>query len=666
MWRAMKAATLGYEILDSAGLAADAGKAEGRQEAHTLPLDKVTVAGQANSLLLYRVAVALQLTAITAIMSIMMPPEVAETPEWISKLLAEPGEAPHGRIRIEYEEHFRQLLEFGLIELAKHAHVRFWSGYFAVPKKGGEARAIYNGGRMSRRCRVPPPVHLITARQLLRRMRSHLGAGHRFEVVTGDFRHWFHQIKSPRELRRLFGLNMRGTHYMWRCLPMGWSWSPAVAQAFAWAVLLARKPDEEALFDERAFQDGHHMPSVVPTIDGRGFLVVYYDNFLLVTACAETADKFYARMQRVEADYGVAIKQDGSFKRIKHEEFCDEGLEYLGFRFRGVASATPEGNRRGRKRHSTLAGIQWFPVSLRRWKEELGENPSPRTNRQFAQWLGRMINAELMSGAPLTASSNGRTLLRSARKLGKSAAVRGWNGLWSPEPEEMEKLRVCWHKTLAMESSPFVALREEAVDPPRLWCLATDASKKGGGWILFNRASPLHDWSAVEAAAWKWSPSELALGIYEKEMMALQRGMKDHKTTVHSRDLLVVIDNAAVAWGLRSGFTNHSFGMRIITDLAPLMHDLEVVLVISADNPADCPSRAGYDDLGVRVERMQRAIRSHEKGWHWTSEPLTAWINGREEKEDDRLRHDPPGPTWTGPEDSDSEPDGSIGTERED
>ena len=56
--------------------------------------------------------------------------------------------------------------------------------------------------------------------------------------------------------------------------------------------------------------------------------------------------------------------------------------------------------------------------------------------------------------------------------------------------------------------------------------------------------------------------------------------------------------------------------MSKLESIAEWQPRLEIALVISADNRADCPSRAEYNYLDVRVERMQRAVDSHEKGCH--------------------------------------------------
>jgi hypothetical protein len=52
-------------------------------------------------------------------------------------------------------------------------------------------------------------------------------------VVECDLRHWFHQIKVDPELSRIFGLRDNEEYWEWATLPMGWSWSPAIAQVLA-------------------------------------------------------------------------------------------------------------------------------------------------------------------------------------------------------------------------------------------------------------------------------------------------------------------------------------------------------------------------------------------------------------------------------------------------
>lgn len=58
-----------------------------------LPLDAVSVAGQANMKRLYQLG--------GALMGIMMPAEMLPPPDWLTKQLSAPGDAPHVRIRPE-------------------------------------------------------------------------------------------------------------------------------------------------------------------------------------------------------------------------------------------------------------------------------------------------------------------------------------------------------------------------------------------------------------------------------------------------------------------------------------------------------------------------------------------------------------------------------------
>jgi hypothetical protein len=77
------------------------------------------------------------------------------------------------------------------------------------------------------------------------------------DVIGGDFRHWFHQIPAPSWMRRLFGLRgPDGTEHQWQSIPMGWSWSPLIAQACAWTVLAFLEADEAPLLDPKAFAGG--------------------------------------------------------------------------------------------------------------------------------------------------------------------------------------------------------------------------------------------------------------------------------------------------------------------------------------------------------------------------------------------------------------------------
>lgn len=88
----------------------------------------------------------------------------------------------------------------------------------------------------------PPPANLIGVNEFLHECRS-MGRCH---MLTADIRHWFHLIPIPNRLKVWFGLKLKGDadNYVWNTLPMGFSWSPRIAQLFAWATLLHTEPGQ--------------------------------------------------------------------------------------------------------------------------------------------------------------------------------------------------------------------------------------------------------------------------------------------------------------------------------------------------------------------------------------------------------------------------------------
>ena len=207
------------------------------------PLDEIlaTTVGRARVGAMISNNAALQRHGLNEALAILDPAQ--PPPAWLAGVRSDPEGPPW--VHKRYKEHMDQLEACGLLQPVslKDASIRFYSGYFAVPKTAQTSRSIFSGNRLSQCCPVPPTVNLISASELIRLMRQH---GTRwkgeYHVVTGDLRHWFHQISAPSWLRPLFGLKTGSKagpktgpkidekRYMWTSLPMGWSWSPVLAQ----------------------------------------------------------------------------------------------------------------------------------------------------------------------------------------------------------------------------------------------------------------------------------------------------------------------------------------------------------------------------------------------------------------------------------------------------
>lgn len=143
----------------------------------------------------------------------------------------------------KYADHFKDLEVATLIKRTEMKFVEFFSTYFSVPKNEEVARSIFNGKLLSTYFQRPPPVNILDAPRLIEMIEAWCkDFGGDIYMINGDFRHWFHQLSMEEANHRWFGLLLAGEDqpYVWTALPMGWSWSPYIAQAIGLGVLAYR------------------------------------------------------------------------------------------------------------------------------------------------------------------------------------------------------------------------------------------------------------------------------------------------------------------------------------------------------------------------------------------------------------------------------------------
>jgi hypothetical protein len=97
--------------------------------------------------------------------------------------------------------------------------------------------------------------------------------------------------------------------------------------------------------------------------------------------------------------------------------------------------------------------------------------------------------------------------------------------------------------------------------------------------------------------------------IFDKELRAALYGLS---LTPEREKALLVVDNAAVAWVLHNGLSE-SANHLLDKHRHLLERTYDVCLVVSADNPADCPSR-GEPMEAQRIVNLNHAIASHCAG----------------------------------------------------
>lgn len=132
-----------------------------------------------------------------------------------------------------------------LVPFSEQPVGRWFSKYFAVPKKDGQSRAVFSGAALSDFFANDHfPVNLMPIPELIQKLR-HL-ASPTFTIVTSDFVNAFYQIPYSEQVRSIFA--MRISHgekikeVMFAVASMGFCLSPRVAQCLGFYALL-REPD---------------------------------------------------------------------------------------------------------------------------------------------------------------------------------------------------------------------------------------------------------------------------------------------------------------------------------------------------------------------------------------------------------------------------------------
>ena len=601
VWKTAK--TLGYEFFTQSD--ADDGEGDyGRIRTQSiLPLDRIPkeIVGKARVARVVQRAEKLELYALHDVLRLLTS-DVANAPDWYQEMRKE-RPPPHRAIDGRYNGHRQELVAAGLLEPLGERTVLHYSGYFAVMKDAERSRSIFNGKKLSERCDVPASVNLIDIRELVTKIVAH-GVGGRqsqgYFVVMGDFRHWFHQIPAPEWMRSLFGMDFGEERYRWTSIPMGWSWSPLLAQAMAWAFLSYREGDESPLLDESLLKQNYTLPRWVP-VSG-GFVTVYYDNFFVLTNDVDVARAWEARILLNAERLRVAIKA-GTLTLLTNDDIEGKGFDFLGVRFQT----------KGRKRPFA---ITVEPKKGKDWRDSLGQRDSPAgTFREAASWVGKGIFAMACCGKGVSRQRRGRELILLASELGR-AHQNQWN---SPTPAALWERTAETCRTVFKEAiftTEFRAERARRSQPRPEIVVATDSSGRGYGWVSFvqdtESLQPLKEGCATNKGIWhgNWEHEH----IFLKELECAVRAYRAWKTELPDSRIILVIDNSAAYYAIRNAFSTSKKGQSILDAGALPGEDDEVVLVVSKNNPADCPSRDEWSDYQERVQRLFQALAAFRRG----------------------------------------------------
>ena len=434
-----------------------------------------------------------------------------------------------------YREHLRQLEDAGVIERCAMESVKAFGSYFSVAKTPTTDRAIFNGSRLKPLFCAPPPTGLADIASICRRFAQFVEQHETFYGFILDIRHCFHQMSVSPELSAYFGLACGEEYFRFVVLPMGWTYSPVVAQACGWCLLAGREGNQEALFEEDFLTD-EQLPSFLTTLKVDGFAVLYYDNYFVITSDAVTTEKLRRRLCGNMSKCGK-MPLDKTVKEIRtfsHKTLKKNPLNLLGCEYAVVPKRGRDGER----------------LTLR-WRIQPDKVPKEKTwnsagsLRTQLQKLGKALHSLVMSIKPLGASALGEAILDMMSHVGKKAAETSWDELWMPEEK---------HGRVLEDALKYLQLNdwmyfESAPVPGHL--VVSDASDAGYGWFVVRISPP----QLLAARSRSWGLSMRNQHIFRKEGFAALSAIVFARKLTGARGLTVVVDNTAVAGALKRQYS---------------------------------------------------------------------------------------------------------------
>ena len=515
-----------------------------------------------------------------------------------------------------WKSHIDDLKRFHVLKIGLIAMVVI-STYFAVAKSCGTlARSIFSGHGLSTffvrpsSVNLPQLPHVLAAAAAIIRQRSEV------YILTADVRHYFHSISLGDEVRSFFTIYIAAVLYHFCVLPMGWSFSPRIAQSLAWAAILSLATDANGLrLAAEKLKTSAHPPSYVVLHDDKGqpmgILFIWYDNFVAIIGCRKMAmelsctltkmtERFKFHWGQKDLFHPVHLRKLGasSMKDIDSMEECPARDSLIKNAVAvGIQFGSSERRLRGGQKQINL---QWRikPKSVGKAKELLQLISSDRTDfscRILAAVCGVCVWRIYVSCEPLTKIHD--VLVLSSR-AGKRASNADWGANITVNESERLQMKKALGDVLRNDWNTIVPLEHENVI-----ILASDASLLMGSWTEIHTESIRRSWDnwywcepAVDPKTDTKRPVASHEIIFLLELKAAERAILNFASK--NRLIVLLIDNTAAAACLRRFYSTHAEARKILdrvwNHLNQLGGHLLVVGIPSEDNDADPPSREEY------------------------------------------------------------------------
>lgn len=473
-----------------------------------------------------------------------------------------------------YAAHLEELTRVRVLQLVARAEVNptTWAiicGYFAVTKPGKSgARSILNGRPVSSRCHIPPCVNLADVTDVIAYYKAYRG---RPAFAVMDFRHYFHQIGLSREVYEHFRIRCGEKEYLWTTLPMGWSYSPYLAQALSWCVII-QAVESLGLSHSVPF-DAQMLPTSIKIrrADEEAEVFLTYDNVAIIGNGYITS-AVHAAIQRTCTSLGLVIKE-GSEVSLSHKQMdFDAEVEaiHLGVRFGTVC----------RRRAICIA-----PAAIARWSEVLNQFRSASTcsRRLAARCAGIVLHRARVYEHPLWKE---KELINIIRRLAREKG--SWDASFELTVPERSLLTTRMQEVV--DNKPHLFGGRATHKTGEVIVVAADASDDHGGYVIIDKSGAPREVKDFDL--------QRAEHIFIKEMRAAEQGIKAALSLLSNQKgatIHLLEDNSAVGYALKKGLTASAIAQPVLEAIMTSINEAEANLVVhiipGIVNPADEPSR---------------------------------------------------------------------------
>lgn len=478
----------------------------------------------------------------------------------------------------KWTPHLHSLCQMKVVEKCDRNIIKHFGRYFATPKNESMARCIFDGSSLDGAAGDPPTCNLAELTTLLRE----LSVCRKPKFIIGDLRHWFHQLPISEDLRNHFGVSIDGEYYRWCVLPMGWQYSPRLAQCISNFILLEALSRAGVVVDF----DSHHPPAIFKS--STVVACVWYDNFIIATTDGDLWDRVYFRLPQVCAEFNIVLKE---------WERYGNGM--------AVGSPLPKPCFLGLEFALDYGQLIWRHIPKKLMKlasriRNLGVNP---TLRQVAEIIGFAIWDSTIALRPLLYLSSEIEILR---KVSICSQTMQWNGTVHLSDESSLILH-----SRCSEIARNVWITIPPFHQTEVVYVATDSSDKAMGMIEFRDFQPYH-------VIRQLIPSDMVdCHIYIKELLAATIMIERTGSLHPGAKISIAIDNTAVVYAIRRMFTCNKVALELLRRIekAVASHHLllECIPIPGALNPADDPSRMRLTICPDRINAFRKVCMDHER-----------------------------------------------------